>query len=141
MKTLKSIMLGLALLVVSTVANASIKPTAAALTKNDVLNIYVNAIIHGKIDGVENILSKDLQFTISHGEKEFKLDKKQLLESLKESENVEQGCTYTTSVMDETDDKMVVKLTMKYDGYVRTNLITIALNRADFKITKIETQS
>jgi hypothetical protein len=141
MKTLKSIMLGLALIVVATVANASNKPAPAALTKNDVLNIYVNAVIHGKVDGVESILAKDVKYTMYRGEKEFNLDKTQLLESLKSSENVEQGCTYTTSVIDESDNKMVVKLTMKYDGYVRTNVVTIALNRTDFQITKIETQS
>ncbi|MCC8424254.1 hypothetical protein [Mucilaginibacter sp. UR6-11] len=141
MKTLKSIMLGLAFLVVGTVANASTKQATAALTKNDVLNIYVNAVIHGKIDGVENILAKDVKFTMYRGDKEFNLDKKQLLESLKASENIEQGCTYNTSILDETDNRMTVKLTMRYDGYVRVNLITIALNHADFKITKIETQS
>ena len=141
MKTLKSIMLGLALVVVSTVANASVKPAAAVLSKNDVLNIYVNALVHGKIDGLENVLDKNVKLTIHRGEKEFNLDRKQILESFKASENIEQGCTYTTYTQDETDNGMVVKITMKYDGYERTNMITIALNHADFKITKIETQS
>lgn len=141
MKALKSIMLGLALLVVSTVANALPNQTTALLTKEDVLNTYVNAVIHGKIDGLENILSKDVQYVITRGEKEYTLDKKRILESFKPSENVEQGCTYKTSVMDETDKTMVVKLIMKYDTYVRTNLITISMNHSDFKITKIEVES
>jgi hypothetical protein len=141
MKALKSIMLGLALLVVSTVANALPNQTTGVLTKEDVLNTYVNAVIHGKIDGLESILSKDVQYVITRGEKEYTLDKKRILESFKPSENVEQGCTYKTSVMDETDKTMVVKLIMKYDTYVRTNLITISMNHSDFKITKIEAES
>jgi hypothetical protein len=140
MKTLKSIVLGLALLVVGTVANAANKP-AAALTKDDVLNIYVNAVIHGKIDGLDNVLSDDAKFVMYRGENEVTLNKKNILEAFKASENTEQTCTYKTSVIDETKNSMTVKLIMTYDGYIRTNLVTISLNHADFKITKIETQS
>src|ERR1700754_422939 len=107
MKTLKSIVLALALLVVGTIANAANKP-AAVLSKNDVLNIYVNAVVHGKVDGVENILAKDVKYILHRGDKEFDLDKKQILETLKGSENVDQNCNYTTSIMDESDKKMVV---------------------------------
>lgn len=140
MKALKSILLGFTLLVVGTVANAATGP-AFALTKNDVLNIYVNAVVHGKIHGVENILAKDVKYTMLRGDKEFNLDKKQLVESLKASENVDQNCTYTTSIMDESNKKMVVKLIMRYEGYIRTNLITISLNHDDFQITKIRAES
>ena len=141
MKTLKSIMLGLALLVVSTVTNASATPAAATLSKNDVLNIYVNALVHGKIDDLDNILDKNVKLTMHRGEKEFTLNKKQILDSFKSSENIEQACTYTTYTQEENDNGMVVKIVMHYNGYDRTNLINIALNHNDFKITKIETQS
>lgn len=140
MKTLKTILLGLTLLVASTVANAKTLP-AAALTKNDVLNAYINAVIHGKVEGVENILSKDFKYVMFRNDKEFDLNKTQMLESLKASENVEQTCTYTTSIVDESNDKMVVKLIMRYDGYVRTNTITIAQKHDDFQITRIQTES
>lgn len=140
MKTLKSIFLGLTLLIATTVANAKDFP-AAALTKNDVLNTYVNAVVHGKVDGVENIFAKDVKFVMFRNEKEFNLNKTQLLESLKASENVEQNCTFTTSVVDESNSKMTVKLIMRYDGYVRTNTITINQKGDDFQITRIETES
>ena len=140
MKTLKSILLGLTLLVASTVANAKTLP-AVALTKNDVLNSYVNAVVHGKIEGVENIFDKNLKFVMYRNDKEFNLNKAELLESLKASENVEQKCTYTTSIVSDKDSKMVVKLIMKYEGYVRTNTITISQKNDDFQITRIETES
>jgi hypothetical protein len=140
MKTLKSIMLGLTLLVATTVANAKNLP-ATVLTKNDVLNAYVNAVVHGKMDGVENILAKNVEYVMYRNDKEFNLNKAQLLESLKASENVEQTCTFTTSVMDESNDKMVVKLIMRFDGYMRTSTITISQKHDDFKITRIETKS
>jgi hypothetical protein len=140
MKTLKSIVLGLALLVVGTIANAANKP-AAALTKNDVLNIYVNAVVHGKLDGLDAVLDDNVKFVMQRGDNETILNKKNILESFKASENMEQGCTYTTTVVKDTKDGMIVKLEMKYDGYVRTNLITISSRRADFKIIKVENQA
>jgi hypothetical protein len=140
MKTLKSIVLGLALLVVGTIANAANKP-AAVLTKNDVLNIYVNAVVHGKLDGLDAVLDDNVKFVMQRGDNETILNKKNILESLKSSENMEQGCTYTTTIVKDTKDGMIVKLEMKYEGYVRTNLITISSRRADFKITKVENQA
>jgi hypothetical protein len=132
--------LGLALLVVSTVANAANKP-AAVLTKNDVLNIYVNAVVHGKLDGLDAVLDDNVKFIMQRGDNETILNKKNILESFKASENMEQGCTYTTTVIKDTKDGMIVKLEMKNDGYIRTNLITISSRRADFKITRIENQA
>lgn len=140
MKTLKSIVLGLALLVVGTIANAANKP-ASVLTKNDVLNIYVNAVVHGKLDGLEGVLDNNVKFITQRGDNEVVMNKKTVLESFKASENMEQGCTYTTTIVKDTKNGMIVKLEMKYGDYVRTNLITISTSHDDFKITKVENQA
>ncbi|MDB5029537.1 hypothetical protein [Mucilaginibacter sp.] len=138
MKTLKSIMLGLALLVAGTVANAANKPTPAALTKNEVLNIYINAVVHGKTEGLNEILDDNIQYIMTRGSNVTTLNKKRILASFKASENIEQDCKYITTIIEDTREGMIVKLELQYGGYVRTNLITISLNRPDWKITKIE---
>lgn len=139
MKTLKSIMLGAALLIAGA-ANAIVKPNHLdALTKNDVLEIYTNAVVHGKIDDLDKILANNVEYFIQRGDKSFKIGKDAIIESFKASENIEQGCKYSTSIVEDTSHGMVVKLEMKYDNYVRTNLITISLKHSDWKITKIET--
>ncbi|MFD2147983.1 hypothetical protein [Mucilaginibacter antarcticus] len=136
MKTLKTIFLGLALLVVSTATFAA--KSAASLSKEEVINMYVAALTQGKIDGVENILHRDVKHTLHRGEKEFNLNKKQILESLKANANVKQACEVNTTIMEEGFNGTVVKVTMKFEGYTRTNLITISNNK-DATITKIET--
>ena len=90
---------------------------------------------------LEQALAKDVEYTIYRGSKTFKLNKQALLDSFKASENVEQSCQYTSSVVSEVDNTMVFKLEMKYEGYVRTNTITVKQQGADWKITKIETQN
>jgi len=140
MKTLKSILFGAALLVVTSVANA--KPhNANYLSKNDVVSVFTNAVIHGNLQNLEQALAKDVEYTIYRGSKTFKLNKQALVDSFKASENVEQNCQYTTSILSDYDKTMVLRLEMKYEGYVRTSTITIKQQGEDWKITKIETQN
>jgi len=137
MKTLKSILFGLALLVATGVANA--KPnTANTLSKNDVVSVFTNAVIHGNLQNLDQALAKDVEYTIYRGAKTFKLNKQALLDSFKASENVEQSCQYSTSIVSDIDNTMVLRLNMQYDGYVRTSTITIKQQGQDWKITSIE---
>jgi hypothetical protein len=69
------------------------------------------------------------------------LNKQALIDSFKASENVEQNCQYTTSILSDVDKTMVLRLDMKYEGYVRTSTITIKQQGENWKITKIETQN
>ena len=140
MKTLKSILFGAALLVATSVANA--KPNYANfLSKNDVVSVFTNAMVHGNLHNLDQALAKNVEYTMYRGSNTFKLNKQALLDSFKASENIEQSCQYTSSVVSEVDNTMVFKLEMKYEGYVRTNTITVKQQGADWKITKIETQN
>ena len=140
MKTLKSILFGVALLLATGVANA--KPnTSNTLSKNDVVSVFTNAVIHGNLQNLEQALAKDVEYTIYRGTKTFKLNKQALIDSFKASENVEQSCQYTTSIVSDVDKTMVLRLDMKYEGYVRTSTITIKQQGEDWKITSIETRN
>lgn len=140
MKTLKSIMFGLALLLASGVASAK-GNTSGTLSKNDVVTVYTNAVIHGNLQNLEQALAKDVEYTMYRGSKTFKLNKQALLDSFKASENIEQSCQYTTSVVSDIDKTMVLRLDMQYEGYVRSSTITIKQQGEDWKITKIETRN
>ena len=140
MKTLKSIMLGLTLLVASVAAKADGNQNAV-LTKENVVDIYTNAIVHGKLAGLDKALSNDVEYNTYRGDKVFKLSKSDVLESFKAAENVEQTCKCTVSTVEENYNGVVVKIDMKYDNYVRTNLVTLTRNGAGWKIAKIEVRT
>jgi hypothetical protein len=137
MKTLKSIMLGLALLIVSGVANAA-KPAPAKLTKSDVLNVYVDASIHGKLSGLANVIADDVVFNIVRGTNVITANKKQLLNYFKSSENVEQTCEVKTTTVADDEDTTTIKLEMKYAGSTRVSLISMNNTYDGWKITKVE---
>ncbi len=86
-------------------------------------------------------MAHNVEYTIYRGAKTFKLNKQALLDSFKASENVEQSCQYTTSIVSDVDKTMVLRLNMQYDGYVRTSTITVKQQGQDWKITSIETRN
>src|SRR5437762_1041488 len=120
MKILKSIVLGLALIIACTAAKADGK-----LTKAEVLDIFMNASAHGKMEKFESVLANDMEYYIQRGNRTLKADKKQMVDFYKTNQNVEQSCKCTTTTLEDSDKYMIVKVEMKYDGYTRVNVFTI----------------
>jgi hypothetical protein len=137
MEKLKLIMLGLSMLIVCGASKAASNTFHGKLTKTDVLNIYMNAVIHGKIEALEKVLAEDVQYNTIRGEKTITTNKKQMLAALKASENIEQLCKSSTITVVDNDEYLIVKLDMKYDDFTRTHVITIMNNGYGWEITKV----
>ncbi|QKJ31005.1 nuclear transport factor 2 family protein [Mucilaginibacter mali] len=136
MKTLKSIALGFALLATVCVAKAADKPVER-LTKNYAINTYIDAMAHGKLAGVSDVLDATVKFSMLRGDKVMSYGKAEMIGFLKNNQNVEQTCTVSTSVVESNDDLSVVKVDMKYDGFVRSNYVTMANTGEGWKITNV----
>jgi hypothetical protein len=130
MKTLKALMMGLALLLVCSISQAA-PISHGNSTKDQVIDTYLNAVVHGKLDGVSDAIDDDAQFAIKRGEHINTLTKAQIMDALKTNVNVEQDCQCTKSVMQDDD--------MKYADYIRTDIITAEPVGAGWKVTKVET--
>ena len=136
MKNLKSIMLGLALLVVCGAANANATDDGK-LTENYAINTYVDAMTRGKLDGLNDVLDKTAGFSMLRGKTVVSFSKKQMLDYLKANKNTEQSCTTSTSIVESNANIAVVKVDMKYEGFVRSNYVTIANTGNGWKITNV----
>ncbi|MGZ3751119.1 MAG: nuclear transport factor 2 family protein [Mucilaginibacter sp.] len=139
MKTLKTMVMGLALLLVCVVTNATPKTIHGTSTKDDVINTYLNAVVHGKLDGLSNAIDDDAEFKMLRGASVTTLNKLQILSTLKSSENIEQDCQCTKTVLQEDTELSVVKVEMKYADFSRTDVITAQRAGDGWKITKVET--
>ena len=138
MKTLKAMMMGLALLLICGISQAA--PIGHGnSTRDQVIETYLNAVVHGKLDGVSDVIDDDAQFAIKRGERINTLTKAQIMDGLKANANVEQDCQCTKSVMQDDDLKKVLKVDMKYADYTRTDIITAESVGAGWKVTKVET--
>jgi len=136
MKTLKSILLGLALMVVCGAVKAN-NSDDGKLTQTHAINTYVDAMTRGKLQGLSDVLDQCAQFSMLRGKTVLSFSKKQMLDYLQANKNTEQTCTTSTSIVESNANVAVVKVDMKFDGFVRSNYITIANTGNGWKITNV----
>jgi hypothetical protein len=136
MKTLKSIMLGLALLVVCGAAKAN-TIREDKLTVNYAINTYIDAMTRGKVAGLNDVLDKSAEFSMLRGKTVLSYGKSEMLDFFNSNKNIEQTCTTSTSVVESTPNVTIVKVAMKYDNFVRNNYVTIANTGNGWKITNV----
>jgi hypothetical protein len=138
MKTLKAVMMGMALLFIC-VASQAAPINDGNASKDEVMNTYLNAVVHGKLDGIDNAIDDDAQFDIQRGDNINTLNKSQIISSLKANENIDQDCQCTKKIMRDEDDVQVLKVDMKYQDFTRTDVVTAQRSGSKWKITKVET--
>lgn len=135
MKTLKSILLGLALIITSTVvvkANDNDK-----LTKDHAISTYIDAVTHGKLDGFSKVLDNNFKLSMMRGNTVLNFDKAQMLNSLSASKNTIQDCQVSTSTVENNGEVAIVKVDLQYEAFTRSNLVTVSNTGNGWKITNI----
>jgi len=128
MKTLKSMVAGIALLLACITANATVKSRINQPTEKDVVNMYINAITNAKADDLDKILDNDLQFNMHRGDNVNTLNKNQLVDYVKNNTIADNSVSTTTTVLADDDAISKVKIEFKYNGFTRTDIVT--LNKA-----------
>ena len=139
MKTLKKMMMVLVVMFTCAATYAANSHTPNNPTKDEVITTYLNAVVHGKLAGIDDAINDDAQFTMTRGERSNTLNKRQMIENLRSSENVEQGCQCTKTVVQDSDDMTTQKVEMKFDDFTRTDVITAQRVGRGWEITKVET--
>ncbi|MDB5112878.1 MAG: putative lumazine-binding protein [Mucilaginibacter sp.] len=133
MKILKSILLGLSLLVVCGAAKASDVP----LTEDYVINTYVDALTQGNLNGINNILAANAQFNVLQNKKVVTFSKQDMVDYLKSNKGVQQNCITATTLIENNADNAIVKVDMKYADHVQSNLVTMINTDNGWKISNV----
>jgi hypothetical protein len=136
MKTLKSIVLGLALLVVTNVVKAD-APAAVIITKNHAVSTYVNAMTKGISSGLSDVIDQTAKFSTLRGDKLVSFGKEDLMTYAKQNENILQSCTTTITEVQSNADVSVIKVDMHFANFTRTNYVTMANTGSGWKITNV----
>lgn len=136
MKTLKTIVLGLALVIGFGTAKANI-PNDKKLTQNYAINTFIDAMTRGKLDGFNDVLDNTMKFSQLRGKTVLSFSKKEMLTFMETNKNVEQICTTSTSIVQQDSNIEVVKVNMNYGGFMRTNYVTVANTGNGWKIVDV----
>jgi hypothetical protein len=136
MKSLKSIVLGLAILMICGAAKAN-NINDDKLTPNYAINTFVDAMTRGKLAGLNDVLDKTVEFNMLRGKTVLSFTKKEMLDYFESNKDIEQTCTTNTSIVESNANVTIVKVAMKYDDFVRNNYVTIANTGNGWKITNV----
>ena len=137
MKTLRTLLIGVALFTVCTAAKATIHTDEATMSKNFAINTYIDAMTHGKSAGMKEVLDPTVKISMLRGKQVVSFSKKEMLDFLETTKNVEQVCTTNSQVIENDANQSVVKVDMKFDGFVRTNYVTLANTGNGWKIINV----
>ncbi|MBB6112828.1 nuclear transport factor 2 family protein [Mucilaginibacter lappiensis] len=137
MKILKSIILGLALLIVYQTAKAAPYTKDENLTRVFAINTYVDAMTHGKLRGLDDVVDQNAKFSQLRGAEVLSFTKDEMLQSLRLNKNIEQECITSTSIIQSNAEIAIVKISMQYEWFTRSNFVTISNTGKGWKITNV----
>jgi hypothetical protein len=133
MKTLKSILLGLALILTINVVKAD---DTEKLTKDFAVTSYIEAVTHGKLEGFAQVLDNSVKFSMVQGNKVLSFNKNEMLSFMKSNKS-EQNCKVTTSTVESDGEIAVIRIDQDYGAFTRSNLVTVTNTGKGWKITSV----
>jgi tRNA A37 threonylcarbamoyladenosine modification protein TsaB len=142
MKAIVKIFAAAALIAVSTFAMAAEGPGAKA-TKTNVnlstadfaLEHYVAVTTKGESAGVEQLFAADFNQKIQATNAQSN-SRSEVIKSLKKQKGEKLNCTVSTDIMEESADYMVAKVTLKFENFAKTDLVTLERVGNDCKVSK-----
>ncbi|MGJ1229063.1 nuclear transport factor 2 family protein [Sphingobacterium siyangense] len=142
MKTLVKTFTAAALIAVSTFAMAAEGPGAKA-TKTNVnlstadfaLEHYVAVTTAGESAGVEQLFAADFNQKIQATNAQSN-SRSAVVKLLKKQKGEKLNCTVSTDILEESADYMVAKVTLKFENFTKTDLVTLERVGNDWKVSK-----
>jgi hypothetical protein len=142
MKALVKTFAAAALFAVSTFAMAAEGPgskTAKAnvnlSTADFALEHYVAVTTAGESAGVEQLFAADFNQKIQATNAQSN-SRGEVVKSLKKQKGEKLNCTVSTDIIEESADYMVAKVTLKFENFTKTDLVTLERVGNDWKVSK-----
>ena len=142
MTTLVKTFVAAALIAVSTFAMAaeepgskSAKATVNLSTADFALEHYVAVTTEGESAGVEQLFAEDFSQKIQASNAQNH-SRGEVVKSLKKQKGEKLNCTVTTDILEESADYMVAKVTLKFEDFTKTDLVTLVREGNVWKVSK-----
>ncbi|WP_313532934.1 nuclear transport factor 2 family protein [Sphingobacterium athyrii] len=142
MKTLVKTFTAAALIAVSTFAMAANKPVSKTekanvnlSTADFALDHYVAVTTEGESAGVEQLFAEDFSQKIQASNAQSH-SRSAVVKSLKKQKGEKLNCVISTDIIEESADYMVAKVTLKFEDFTKTDLVTLVREGNDWKVVK-----
>jgi len=131
-----------ALIAVSTFAMAaegpgtkSAKANVNLSTADFALEHYVAVTTEGESAGVEQLFAEDFNQKIQATNVQSN-SRSEVVKSLKKQKGEKLNCKVSTDILEESADYMVAKVTLKFENFTKTDLVTLESVGNDWKVSK-----
>ena len=143
MRTLAKTFAAAALITVSSFTMAAGKPVVSN-PKKSVVNLstadlaidhYVAVMTAGQSAGVEQLFAADFNQKVKASEDKTN-SRSEVISFLKKQRGEQLNCTTSTTILEESDDYMVAKVTQQFEVFTKTDLVTLIHDGANWKVTQ-----
>ncbi|MBB2951192.1 nuclear transport factor 2 family protein [Sphingobacterium sp. JUb56] len=143
MKTLAKTFAAAALIAVSTFTMAAGKPEVAN-PKKAVVNLstadlaidhYVAVMTEGQSTGVEQLFTADFSQKVQASEDKTN-SRSEVISFLKKQKGEQLNCKTNTTIVQESADYMIAKVTMQFEGFTKSDLVTLVNDGGIWKVSQ-----
>ncbi|MBB2951211.1 nuclear transport factor 2 family protein [Sphingobacterium sp. JUb56] len=143
MRTLAKTFAAAALIAVSTFTMAAGKPEVSN-PKKAVVNLYtadlaidhyVAVMTEGQSAGVEQLFTTDFSQKVQASEDKTN-SRSEVISFLKKQKGEQLNCKTSTSIVQESGDYMIAKVTMQFEGFTKTDLVTLVNDGGNWKVSQ-----
>jgi hypothetical protein len=89
----------------------------------------------GQVANLDKLFTADFDQKIC-GKQDLKHSRHEMIEFLKKQKGIKMNCRTTTQIVEELPDYAIAKVTMQFDGFAKTDLITLVKENGTWKISK-----
>lgn len=135
MKTLIKTFAAAALIAVSTCTMAAGNPGKVLnlSTADLAIDSYVSVMTEGMSGGVEQLFAADFSQKIQ-GENARTNKRSDVISFLKKQKGEKLNCSTKTEILEESENYMVARITMKFETFTKTDLVTLMNESGSWKI-------
>jgi len=143
MKTLAKTFAAAALIAVSTFTMAAGRPTGD-ISKKAVMTLstadlaidhYVSVMTEGQSAGVEQLFTSDFKQKV-HASEDKTNSCSEVISFLKKQKGEQLNCKTSTTIVEQSSDYMVAKVTQQFEGFTKTDLITLVNDGGNWKVSQ-----
>ena len=143
MNTLAKTLVAAALIAVSTCTMAAAKPAGDNSTKGTVnlstadlaIDHYVAVMTEGQSAGVEQLFTSDFSQKV-HASKDKTNSRSEVISFLKKQKGEQLNCKTSTTIVEQSSDYMLAKVTQQFEGFTKTDLVTLVNDGGNWKVSQ-----
>jgi hypothetical protein len=104
-------------------------------TADFALDHYVAVTTEGESAGVEQLFAQDFNQKIQASNAQNH-SREAVIKSLKKQKGEKLNCAISTDILEESADYMVAKVTLKFENFTKTDLVTLERDGDNWKVSK-----